>query len=220
MIGKLGVYTMSELNQLKDMTEMECHKIQLELMEKIVIYKGLALDEIRYVGGIDLAYWKEGEIEKAVCCIVVIDYNTCEVIENVHVVGEIVFPYIPGCLAFRELPLILEAANKIKRYPDLFIFDGNGYLHPKHMGIATHASLYLNRPTIGVAKSYYKIEGMDFIMPENSEGAYTDIVINNEVYGRALRTHKNVKPIFLSVGNYIDLEMSMKVVNNLITKAL
>lgn len=49
------------------------------------------------------------------------------------------------------------------------MFDGNGYLHYRHMGIATHASFYLNKPTIGVAKSYLKIKGVDFTMPENQE---------------------------------------------------
>ena len=70
------------------------------------------------------------------------------------------------------------------------MFDGNGYLHPRHMGIATHASFYLRKPTIGIAKHYYKIGDTDFIMPENQEFAFTDIVINEEIYGRVLRTMK------------------------------
>jgi deoxyribonuclease V len=111
----------------------------------------------------------------------------------------------------------VQTAGKLKEEPDLYIFDGNGYLHPRHMGIATHASMYLKKPTIGVAKSYYKIGNVDFIMPENYDGAYTDIIINNEIYGRAIRTHKNVKPIFVSVGNYIDLETATEIVNRLVT---
>lgn len=55
---------------------------------------------------------------------------------------------------------------------------------------------YLNKPTIGVAKKYHKIENVDYTMPPNEEHAYTDIVIKGQVYGRVLRTHKNVKPIF------------------------
>ena len=65
------------------------------------------------------------------------------------------------------------------------------------MGIATHASFHLEKPTIGIAKSYLKIKNTEFIMPENTVGAYTDIVINNEVYGRVLRTRKDVKPVFV-----------------------
>ena len=92
------------------------------------------------------------------CCIVIIDYGTKEVVEKVYSYGEIPIPYIPGFLAFRELPLIIEAVKKLTKQPDIYIFDGNGYLHYRHMGIATHASFLLNKPTIGVAKVILKFE--------------------------------------------------------------
>ena len=86
------------------------------------------------------------------------------------------------------------------------------------MGIATHASFFLNKPTIGIAKSYFKIDGVDFKMPENVAGSYEDIIVKNEIYGRALRTHTDVKPIFISCGNFIDLpmttEITLKLINN------
>jgi len=180
----------------------------------LIIYNYASLET---VAGVDLAYWKEEDTEYAVCCIVVIDFNTKEVLENAHTQSKIDFPYIPGCLAFRELPLVLDTVEKLKVEPDLYIFDGNGYLHPRHMGIATHAAIYLKKPTIGVAKSYYKIENVDFVIPENFDGAYTDIVINNDVYGRAVRTHKDVKPIFVSAGNYIDLDTATEITNRFVT---
>ncbi|MDP4177822.1 MAG: endonuclease V [Bacillota bacterium] len=191
--------------------------LQNKLNKSIVLKSSFDVSSLKKVAGVDLAYWKVSNIEYAVCCIVVIDYNTKEVLEKAHTVSSIDFPYIPGCLAFRELPLVLETAGKLKNEPDLYIFDGNGYLHPRHMGIATHASMYLNKPTIGIAKSYYKIENVDFVVPENYDGAYTDIIINGEIYGRTIRTHKDVKPIFLSSGNYIDLEISTVIVNNFVT---
>ncbi len=98
------------------------------------------------------------------------------------------------------------------------MFDGNGYLHPQHEGIATIASHELNTPTIGVAKSYYKINNTDFIMPENIEGSYEDIVINNEVYGRVLKTKKNLKPVFISCGNFIDLDTTTNICMQMTTK--
>ncbi|EJO5347057.1 endonuclease V [Clostridium botulinum] len=202
---------------VKNLNEKACYRIQESLIEKINIKK-LNYTDIRYVAGIDLAYWEKEDIECAVCCVVVINYNTKEIIDKAEYSGKIDFPYIPGCLAFRELPLVLETVKKLHINPDLYVFDGNGYLHPRHMGIATHAGIYLNKPTIGVAKSYYKIDNINFEMPENKEGAYTDIVIYGDTYGRVLRTHKNKKPIFLSVGNYIDLETSTQIVSSLITK--
>nr|WP_242958384.1 endonuclease V [Clostridium cavendishii] len=199
-------------------SEKEAINIQRELNNFISFNSTLSLNNIKNVAGVDLAYWKSNEDEYGVCCISVIDYESKNVVENVSSMGKIDFPYIPGCLAFRELPLILETLKKLKNIPDLYIFDGNGYLHPRHMGIATHAGMYLNKPAIGVAKSYYKIDNADFIMPENIEGSYTDIVINGDTYGRVLRTHKDVKPIFISVGNHIDLESSTKIITSLVTK--
>lgn len=193
-------------------------EIQNELKKKIKLENNFTKEDIKLIAGVDLAYWESENKQYAVCCIVVIDYKTKEVIEKVNSVGEIEVPYIAGFLAFRELPLVIEAVEKLESEPDIFMFDGNGYLHFNHMGIATHASFFLNKPTIGVAKSYLKINGADFDMPENQEGSYNDIMIGEDTYGRAIRTRKDVKPIFVSCGNYIDIDTSAEIVLDLISK--
>ncbi len=205
-----------EVHNFNFYEESEFIKIQNELKEKIMLRNTFSKRSIRLVAGVDLAYWEDENKQYGTCCIVVIDYNTKEVIEKVNSVGEIKVPYIPRFLAFRELPLVIEASKKLVVEPDVFIFDGNGYLHFNHMGIATHASFFLNKPTIGVAKSYLRVNGEDFNMPENEAGSYIDIIINGEVYGRTLRTRKDVKPIFISCGNNVDLETSTEIVLNLI----
>lgn len=193
-------------------------KIQNDLKGQIELKNRIEENEINICAGVDLAYWeKDGETYGA-CSIIVLNYKTKEIIEKVSSHGKITVPYVAGFLAFREIPLIIEAAEKLNLEPDVFLFDGNGYLHYNHMGIATHASLFLNKPTIGVAKSYLKIDGVDYIMPENEKGYYKDILINEEVYGRVVRTRKDVKPIFISSGNYIDLETSNKIVMELVNK--
>ena len=174
--------------------------------------------DIQYVAGVDLAYWKEGDKEYGVACIVVIDRKTMEVLEEVSYSDEIHVPYLPSYLAFRELPLILEAVKLLGVIPDLYMFDGNGCLHPRNMGIATHASFYLNKPTIGVAKNYYHIDGAQYTVPENRGGAYTNIVKDGEIYGQVLRTHQDVKPIYISCGNWIDLETTREFVLEFVTK--
>lgn len=189
-------------------------RIQTELRSKVIQKGRNRVEDFEKTAGVDLAYWNHGKDEYAVCCIVVLDQKTKQVIESAYSVGKVEVPYIPGCLAFRELPLILETVKKLNVHPDLYMFDGNGYLHPRRMGIATHASFYLNRPTIGVAKSYYKINEVEFAIPDNEKNAYTDIVADGEVCGRVLRTRKDVKPIFISVGNYIDLDTTTEVVCN------
>ncbi len=182
-------------------------KQQNELRDRIELVDKFEIKDVKRIAGVDLAYWKNDDEEYAVCCIVIIDADTHKVVEKKHCSGKIEVPYMPGFLAFRELPLILKTVALLETSPDIFVFDGNGYLHPRHMGIATHASFYINKPTFGVAKSYYRVDKQtDYIEPENEAGSFTDIVIDGEVYGRTLRTHKDVRPIFVSVGNYISLD--------------
>lgn len=194
----------------------ELSEIQKSMQKEINCTNILSKEQINTVAGVDLAYWNDSlGNERAVCCIVLIDYNTYQVIETQSYSDKIRYPYMPGFLAFRELPLVLETAKLLKHKPDIYMFDGNGYLHPRHMGIATHASLYLRTPTIGVAKTYYKIDNTDYIEPENKRGSYTDIVIGGDVYGRVLRTIADVKPVFVSVGNYISLDTAAELTLNM-----
>ena len=193
------------------MNEEQLEAIQNELRGQISQQDSFDPDGIRTVAGVDLAYWQEEDGEHAVCCIVVIDRSTRTVTEKKHFAGKIDFPYIPGFLAFRELPLVRRTAQLLGVQPDLYVFDGNGYLHPRHMGIATHASFYLDKPTMGIAKTYFRVDKMtDYTEPENEAGSSTDIVIGGEVYGRALRTHTGVKPVFVSVGNRISLDTACR----------
>ncbi|MGL5066553.1 MAG: endonuclease V [Sarcina sp.] len=199
-------------------TEEEFLNIQTNFKKEIKLENSFKEEEIKLVAGVDIAYWDKADKQYGACSIIVIDYKSKEVVEKVCSYGEITIPYVAGFLAFREMPLVIEAVEKLTSEVDLFMFDGNGYLHFNNMGIATHASFFLNKPTIGVAKSYLKINKVDFEMPEDEEGKYTDIVIDKKVFGRALRTRKGVKPIFISCGNYIDIETCTKVVNEFINK--
>lgn len=193
-------------------------EIQYELQKQIDFHNMIHIETIKNVAGVDLAYWNISGEEYAVCCIVVLNYLTKEVVEKKYVVGKITVPYIPGCLAFREMPIFLKAYEAVDTDVDILFFDGNGYLHPRHMGLATHAGIVINKPTVGVAKSYLKINNIEFCMPDIEQFSYTDIIIDNEVYGRVLRTHSGVKPIFLSIGNKIDLDTAMQVTNTLVMK--
>ena len=202
-----------------DDKQSELLERQNALKEKINCSDKFKLSDIKKVAGVDLAYWEENEEEYAVCCIVVIDMDTHEVVETKHTSGRITVPYIQGFLAFRELPLVEKTAALLESNPDIYIFDGNGYLHPRHMGIATHASFFLGKPTIGIAKTYFRVDKKtDYIEPDSEAGSYTDIVIDGEVYGRALRTHTNVKPVFVSIGNDISLDTAMNIAMSLVTE--
>lgn len=166
-------------------------------------------DEPNYVAGIDLAY-KENH---AIAVIVIMDYSSRHIIETVYQIDEVTQPYTPGYLAFRELPLILEAWKKVTHEPDIVFFDGNGILHPKRMGLATHASFFIEKPTIGIAKTPF-IGTYD--EPAKAQGSYSYIYDQEEIIGATLRTQQSVKPVFVSVGNHIDLASTIRLSMNLV----
>lgn len=193
-------------------------KRQNELIGKINLKDAFNIDTVKLIAGVDLAYWVNNDRQEyAVCCIVIVDKATHKLIETKSYSEKIEVPFMPGFLAFRELPLVIKTAELLENKPDLYMFDGNGYLHPRHMGIAAHASFYLDAPTIGVAKTYFRVEkGLDYTEPNISAGSYTDIELNGEVYGRVLRTHNGVKPVFVSVGNNISLDTAVKITLDMI----
>ncbi|KZE38693.1 endonuclease V [Bhargavaea cecembensis] len=189
--------------------------IQEQLAKQIDVSRPLLRENIRAVAGVDLAYAGEGEPEIGFCHIAVFDAVTMQVVERAEAVGKIDVPYIPGFLTFRELTLIIAAAEKLETVPDLFLFDGNGILHPRRMGIAAHASFFLGKPAVGVAKTYFKIAETEYEVPEREKGSYTDIIVGGETLGRAVRTSAGVKPVFVSPGNGIDLDSSTELVLSL-----
>lgn len=117
------------------------------------------------------------------------------------------FPYIPNFLAFRELPVIIQAYKKLNKEPDLIFVDGQGIAHPRKCGIATHLSVILNKSTIGCAKSYLFGE---FEMPGEKRGEWKPIKFNGKRIGIVLRTRDGVKPIFVSPGSKVDFSDCIK----------
>jgi deoxyribonuclease V len=87
------------------------------------------------------------------------------------------------------------------------------------MGIATQASFPLDRPTLGVAKTYYRVDGADYTPPADRPGASTLITSRGEVLGAAVRTRQGVKPVFVSTGNHIDLDTAITVTCHLVDQA-
>lgn len=187
--------TDEKLNELKNK--------QLEYAKAAVV-ESLKV-EPRYIGGMDVAYWTYEGQEFGVCSAIVYDRFEKKIVEKLSRFSTVDFPYISGYLGFRECKLELGAFDCLKSKVDLLIVDGNGMLHPRKAGEAVQLGVELDIPVIGVAKSYLKIDNMEYVMPENKKGSYTDLSMNNEIIGRALRTLENVKPVFVSVGNKITL---------------
>ena len=192
------------------------------IAEQIDLAKRIKITElempVRYVAGIDTAYWMENDIERCCCACILYDIVQDKIIEKVNSIGIVDFPYISGFLSYRESEIGIKTLNKLKQKPDVAMIDGNGMLHPRKAGEAVKIGVDLDVPSIGVAKKYCKIDDVNFEMPQDRKGAYTDIYVNGELLGRAVRTRKGVKPAFVSVGNKITLEEATELVLKLSTK--
>lgn len=199
------------------MTENEMINIQLEMQSKINLTDRLSLDSIQYVTGVDSSYFTISDKEYACCCAVTVDRFTHRIVEKKHEIGEVTVPYISGLLSFREEDITIRTLSKLKHETDVIIFDGNGVLHARKMGIATHVGILLDKVTIGVAKTFYNIGNIGMVEVGNKIGDTTDIIYDNYLYGKALRTHKDWKPVYISCGNNICLDSSVKLIQEFIT---
>ena len=156
------------------------------------------------IAGCDISFNKFEETVYA--GIIVLRLDTLETIEETGVVSTATFPYIPGLLSFREIPALLEAWATLKTEPDVVMFDGHGTAHPRRIGIASHAGLWLNRPTFGCGKSVLVGKYDD---PAPERGNWTPMRHYGETIGAALRTKNKVNPVYVSPGHLIDLETAI-----------
>jgi deoxyribonuclease V len=184
---------------------------QKRLSHKIHLTSNLRKPKI--IAGIDTAF--DLERRECVAGVLVFKFPELEIIEKKSCRKKIEFPYIPGFLSFREGPAILNAIEKLLIVPDIFFFDGQGIAHPRKMGIATHIGLFLDRPTIGCAKS--RLCG-EYDEPLNRRGHFTFLRQGKEVIGAVLRTRENTKPIFVSPGHKICLSAAIELTLTCVTK--
>jgi deoxyribonuclease V len=163
--------------------------------------------DVRTVVGLDAAY--DAGSRLVVGAAVALAVPVFTVLASAYSVRETAFPYIPGLLAFRELPAVVEAWNRLTldAEPDLVVCDGHGIAHPRSFGIACHFGVVANVPTVGVAKQPYV---GSYLRPQPQRGAWTCLEYKGSVIGRALRTQTGVKEVFVSVGHRVDLETATK----------
>ena len=152
------------------------------------------------VAGADCAFSEDGR--RIIAAAVVCDARTMAVLASAHAVAPCRFPYVPGLLSFREAPAVIEAVGKLPQRPDLLMIDGQGLAHPRRLGLASHVGLWLDVPTIGVAKSRFCGEHPQ---PGRRRRCRTQLRHNGQVVGAVLRTADGVKPLYVSVGHRVAL---------------
>jgi deoxyribonuclease V len=192
------IYFMVSNHHSWDLSPDEAIRVQKEMRERLVLkWDGRP---VRTVAGVDVSI----QTKAARAAIVVLCFPELTAIEGVTADAPLVFPYVPGLLAFREGPAVLAAWDLLQNKPDLLMFDGQGIAHPRGMGIASHMGLWLARPTIGVAKSrlYGKHEEVG-----PRQGNHADLIDRNgSVIGTVLRPKERTNPLYISPGHLMDVQ--------------
>ena len=164
---------------------------------------------IRRVAGVDAAFADGGRTIRAAA--VMLAYPGLALTDEVLVERPTSFPYVPGLLSFREVPALLGALGRLPEAPDLILCDGHGYAHPRRFGLACHLGLWLDTPTIGVAKS--RLTGFHD-EPGAAKGDVAWLLAGKgerprERLGAVLRTRERVKPVYVSAGHRISLRTAV-----------
>jgi len=191
------------------LTPQEAARIQTELRSRLI----LTWDKrpVTTIGGVDVSI----KTESTRAAIVVLSYPDLTPLEGVLADTPLIFPYIPGLLAFREGPAVLAAWAMLQNKPDLLMFDGQGIAHPRGIGIASHMGLWLERPTIGVAKS--RLYGKHTEVGPG-RGDRADLLDKQgNVIGAVLRTRERTNPLYISPGHLMDVETATEFVQACLT---
>ncbi|SDK16176.1 deoxyribonuclease V [Billgrantia gudaonensis] len=199
------------------MTTSPLHDWNLAPAEAIALQRRLAgrveradrLAEVRHIAGVDIGFEESGAITRA--AVVVLAWprgseREWTVVERVVHREPTRMPYVPGLLSFRELPAALGAFDELETQPQLVMVDGQGIAHPRRLGVASHLGLWLDLPTIGVAKS--RLCGRH-AEPGPERGDWTPLTDGHEVIGAVLRSRSGVKPVFVSPGHRISLPTAL-----------
>ncbi|HEX8591243.1 MAG TPA: deoxyribonuclease V [Candidatus Paceibacterota bacterium] len=196
-----------------NVTPKEAIELQKQLKNEVRLVT--LAREPKLIGGADVSmnrFAKEG-----FAGFVTLSYPDLTLRDHAVVKAAIPFPYVPGLLSFREIPMLLAAWDELKVKPDVLIVDGIGIAHPRRLGIASHLGLVLGVPTIGCAKSV--LTGV-YEEPGDEPGTTTPLMDpkTKETIGMALRTKQKVKPVFISPGHLITLTEAVELVKSCVLR--
>ncbi|KAK5575273.1 hypothetical protein RB653_010530 [Dictyostelium firmibasis] len=121
---------------------------------------------LKYIGGVDISFVKDNDID-ACASLIVIEYPSLKIVYKDIEFVKLTELYIPGFLAFRETPHLIKLVDRLKQssthnylLPQIIMIDGNGILHPRGFGLASHLGVLIDIPTIGVGKTFFHVDGL------------------------------------------------------------
>lgn len=185
--------------------------MQSQLAARVEVHD--RLPPVHFIGGVDVGFEANGTITRA--ALVVLSYPDLQVVERQLVKIPTTFPYVPGLLSFREVPAILQAYSRLQQKPDLLLCDGQGIAHPRRFGIACHLGVWLDVPTIGVAKK--RLVGKHEPVAE-AKGAQVPLLDKAEVIGAVLRSRQGVNPLYVSPGHRVSQSAAVEWVLRCLTR--
>ncbi|MBI4980348.1 endonuclease V [Candidatus Woesearchaeota archaeon] len=178
------------------METLELKKEQLRLAHKIILRDGFST--VKKIAGIDTLPISPNQL---LACVVVCEFPSLKVIEQKSYVLHDPLPFKPGYSAYRDMPAMIEAYNLLENEPDVILVKGEGILHPRKMGVASHLGLMLNKPTIGITPNLNlgKVE-------------LGKIIFHNEICGFEVKTREHANPVYVTPGHLITLGSALNIV--------
>lgn len=189
-------------------TTVEARALQRDLARQVLLVDSFP-EGLERVCGMDCSYSGRRKGGRMIAAAVVLRFGSWEKVEESVAEGPVPFPYVPGLLSFRELPLLLEAIRGLRKSPDIVLVDGAGIAHPRRLGLAAHLGVVTGLATIGVAKS--RLCG-DFDEPGLHRGDTSPLFFRGEQVGTVLRSREAIKPLFVSPGHKVSLESAPRIV--------
>ncbi|HWS37327.1 MAG TPA: deoxyribonuclease V [Actinoplanes sp.] len=180
-------------------SEEEALAVQDTLRARVIDEPGPAAPTT--VAGLDVAY--AADDSRLAAAVVVLNLADLSIADTAVVKGRPAFPYVPGLFAFREVPALMDALEKLSVRPDVLICDGHGLAHPRRFGLAAHLGVLTDLPSFGVGKT--RLVG-DWEPVGEQRGARSPLIDSGETVGAVLRTRSGVKPVFVSAGHRIGLD--------------
>lgn len=202
---------MNQLEYYKTIYPSAAKQLQQELRQQITLEP--LSDPPEYIAGADISFDMGSDLLHA--AIIVLEFPSLQPVACSLASDKTSFPYIPGLLAFREMPVLFKVWNQLQKKPDVLILDGHGLAHPRRMGIATHFGIEVDHPTMGCAKKIL-IGTHDELGTRKGEKA--NLMDGEEKIGMALRSRTNVNPIYISPGYKCSFNDAYSVVMESLTK--